>query len=549
MQLARCSLAHPERDTNRLLAKKLKLSLEVERSHLEGFPHIPILPLRNWFQFFIENSCMHILHGLRQPHPKREEDILEAFWGNYRDLCPNHQVFQQEAEGKLELRRAIPLLVHGDEGRGRRHVGHFVLSFHSILGQGFQKMKRKRSWARMLCNFEGHSFTTRFLLATMRKRDYSDQMSGVWEALMDTVALECRFMWETGVADMQNKRYWGIVVSIVGDWPFLHKCAGFSRSFNTVQKRVTVRNPPQGLCHLCQAGQNDYPFEQIATKRPAWVRTMFQQDPFVQTSPFEVNLLHELGKAPDIWAFDWFHTMHLGVLRVWLGSVLALLSQQEPFGSIDDRFAALSKKYKDWCHENRKTSFIAKISKESINWEKTSLFPTGSWHKGALSTILMEYCEARFLQETFPNEELLGLAAQGTFAIQRLSRFLYRSEVWLTPSESKLASDLGAQFLRRFDQAATLSRSQGRCFFVFQPKIHVLHHFVVAFAEAYTRGVKALNPLSRSCQQSEDFIGRPSRVSRRVTPRTPALHRIMDRYLQSAYSHFIRAQYLVRSGS
>lgn len=36
--------------------------------------------------------------------------------------------------------------------------------------------------------------------------------------------------------------------------------------------------------------------------------------------------------------------MHLGVLKSYLGSVLALLSEQEPHGSIDYRFQALSGK-------------------------------------------------------------------------------------------------------------------------------------------------------------------------------------------------------------
>jgi hypothetical protein len=62
---------------------------------------------------------------------------------------------------------------------------------------------------------------------------------------------------------------------------------------------------------MCKAGQSEYPFEQIETRRPAWLATEFVQDPFLLPSPFATHLLHEPGKEACLWNFDWFHTMHL----------------------------------------------------------------------------------------------------------------------------------------------------------------------------------------------------------------------------------------------
>ena len=273
---------------------------------------------------------------------------------------------------------------------------------------------------------------------------------------------------------------------------------------------------------------------------------MFAEDPFVLPNPLAMSLLHEPGKEASLWCFDWFHTMHLGVLRNFIGSVLALLSDEEPQSNVDLRFAALSARYRRWCHSNSRRAHITKLTKESIGWEKTTTFPSAIWHKGALSTVVMDFLEARFAEDTFAHQPLLQMASEACNAIQRCARILYRSEVWLSPSVCKLVSELGFQFLRRYSQMASLANSQNRCLFVFQPKIHCLHHFMVELMEAHQANVKGLNPMALSCQQSEDFIGRPARLSRRVTAQRPVLHRIMDRYLQATYHMFLQNRILIR---
>ena len=70
LNIARCSKTNPERDVHRVLVNKFTLSLQVGRAQLGDLKHIPILPIKNWFVFFSGNSCMHILHGLHQPHPE-----------------------------------------------------------------------------------------------------------------------------------------------------------------------------------------------------------------------------------------------------------------------------------------------------------------------------------------------------------------------------------------------------------------------------------------------------------------------------------------------
>lgn len=542
LDVSRCSLSNPERDTHRVLVGKFGLAIDVKRSHdIAGCPDIPLIRMRSWFDFFLKNSCMHILTGLKQSHPARETAILSGFWRNFKELHPNHQVFQLEAAGVVSLAQAIPLLLHGDEGRGRRHTAHFVLSMHGMLGLGFEKMsKRSKKWARMEVNFSGHTFTNRFLLVSLRKRDYTDQNSATWAAVMNDVAEEvgnwCDMPLRIAISGHRSWNNWRLAVPA-------QKCC-----FYTViqqHSRSTLRNPPKGICHLCHAGQLQYQFEQLETKRPDWMATLFNQDPFEFQNPLADHLLHEPGKAPAIWCFDWFHTMHLGVLKSFLASVLALMSEQEPDGSVDERFRSLTGKYKTFCSQNSHRVFISKISKEMLGWEKRSAFPNGTWHQGGLTTQLMNFVEFRFKTELFA-DPLLTMAAEACEAVQACSRYLYRSSLWLEPAQCKLVAELGFKFLRRYSQLASLAKSQDKCMFVLQPKVHCLHHFLLDLWSAFQRNVRGLNPLGMSCQPSEDFIGRPSRMSRRVTAQKPVLERILDRYCQSVYAHFVRQKYLVR---
>ena len=197
------------------------------------------------------------------------------------------------------------------------------------------------------------------------------------------------------------------MLHITGDWQFLHKSGSFSRSFHNCQKNK-VQQAGRGICHQCQAGQPHAPFEQIATRRPAWLQTEFVECAFEEPTPFRI-LPHVPGQLEAMWAFDFFHTWHLGVARVWIGSALAMLAQLQHGSSIDDRFAALSDQYKQWCFQHKCRAHIQKLTKDCIAWQKTTLFPCGTWHKGELTTVLMRFLEHVLTVERFPDEPLMEL--------------------------------------------------------------------------------------------------------------------------------------------
>lgn len=556
LDIARCNDTHSERDTHRVLVKKYGLALGIERSRLttkDPEVDIPVLKLRSWFQYMLGNNCLHIMTGLMRPDVKRERAILRRFWALYKTWDPEHDVFAKEARGELCLERCIPLCLHGDEGRSRKHSPFMILSFYSMLGRGVCVEKRKRRkptlkrYLKLQPNFKGHSYTSRFLFTALRKKDYVEKKAFVWTSVLEEAAQESMFMFDSGVQDDVGTVHWGVLLAITGDWPFLHKSGQFKRSFNNIQKRIAQRRLPAGICHLCRAGQVDIQFEQIATRRPSWIQTLHQEDPFEVPSPF-IRGPHTQGKLPALFHFDVFHTWHLGVSKNFLGSVLALMSEQFPQGNIEERFDALTGMYRGWCNRTKRRCHVLKLSKELLQWNTLRDYPTGSWHKGALSTVLMDFVEWRFKNERFDNEPLLVKAMEACFAIQAAIRGMYMGDLFLSHQESLHIGQNGLKFLRRYADLAADAASQGRNHFILQPKIHILHHWMVDLHKAGEEGRVALNPIGTSCQQNEDFIGRGSRLSRKVTARGPVLHRVLDRYLQAAYAKWIDCKYLVRPG-
>ena len=335
-----------------------------------------------------------------------------------------------------------------------------------------------------------------------------------------------------------------MLIGITGDWPWLHKSAGFKRSFHNAQKRKN-QVVAHGICHECKAGQHGVPFEQVGTKRPLWTQTCFQEDPFWEISPFRI-VPHVQSKLPAMWVWDFFHCWHLGIAKRFIGSALVLLSMVEPGSNVDDRFCSLSDRYIEWCSSTKHRSHIQKISKECIAWPTTGAYPCGIWHKGELTTVMMKFLESTFIERSFPGEPLLELVRQATIAINSAIRVMYKADLWLTRSQCHEVAGNGLRFLRRYEELARQSMDRNMNLFEFAPKIHPLQKIFLRLHWGSEQNIDQLNPLWVSVQQCEDFIGRPSRLSRRVAGGQTSTERVLDRYLMACYPQWIAAGFLIR---
>eukprot|EP00435_Cladocopium_sp_Y103_P074682 s2_g50.t1 len=556
VDLAGCTEKNSERDSGRVLVKKLKLSLDIPKTYLttqdESFK-LPVLRMRSWVEYILRNNCWHVLTGLVRPDPPREKAILKEFWRMHEKMYPNHPIFQMQREGKLLLERTAPCVVHGDEGRGRKRSAFMCLNFHSLLGRGLRPEKEfakktqkkvQKPYLKQKLNFIGHSLTHRFLLASMPKKYYTGDNEHVWEALVQDLASEIQHMYTCGVTSPQGEKHWIMTLNVVGDWPFLQRSGLLTRTFNNVQKRVNNRADYAPVCHLCCAGKANIPYEEIHTRNPKWLATMHQVSPF-RSPPALLSIPHCNGEAAAIWAFDLFHSWHLGGARNFLGSVLALLSGREQAGSIDERFELLTKRYLEWCKSTSTVSQVSKLTKECIQWPKTTVYPSGGWHKGALSTNLMHFFKFLVETEDFSDMLMLVKCGEAAKAINNFLRGLYTSDLWLQPNDAVKFGQLGMQFLRRYSALASEAHQNNQALFILQPKLHVLHHCFLSLIHFGQQNIAVLSPLAFSVQPDEDFVGRPSRLSRRVSART-VIDRVLTRYMQACFEHWVSAGWIVR---
>lgn len=555
VELAKRKLENSEMDCHRLMAKKHRLSLPVDKDYLDTKAknkslRIPFLRFRNWMKFVLENNCMHIFSGLVKPDRKREGDIWEAFWQRYEKQHRSHPIYQLARDGKVKLRNCVGVLLHGDEGRSRKRQAFLLLNLHSPLGRGVEvglQRATKREYLKMLPNFVGHSYTNRFLVSAIPKAQYTGENSFVFDLLLDKVAEELCHMSSVGV-QQDGETYHAFCLGGVGDWPWLVKSGNLQRSFMNVEKHKEEHGAGQrqrqdcrGICHLCQAGQPGWPYEQIGSRHPTWEASICAESPFDGQNPLEA-IPHPVDEFPFFYHFDLFHCWHLGMAKHYLGSMLALLSGLEDGGNIDLRFNQLTDKYLRWCSENGRTAHCLRIMKEHIQRISTSHYPQGTWHKGDLSTSLMLWVEARYLSENW-QDETLALAGQAAVAINGCIRLLYSGGAWLSPNEARECGDLGLRFLRRYNRLACMAFQEQKRFWLVMPKAHALHHIFLGLVKGSELG-PTLSPIVTSVQQDEDFIGRGSRLSRHVS-QAQCSERVVDRYLQATFPQYMQCGLLV----
>ncbi|CAE7721437.1 unnamed protein product [Symbiodinium microadriaticum] len=557
LPLAKISEDHSEKGSHSLLSKKLGLALpipliETPSECIHGTAaRIPRISIKGWVEYFLKHNHWHILAGLRKPDKVREQKIWKAWWERYRVHDPAHAIFEAADKGQVDLCRTAAVVLHGDEGKGRRRQAFFVLSFHSVLGRGTNQSvpskqvlskatkKVRKPYLKMNLNFKGHSFTTRFVTGVLPRAAYGDQDIHFFD-LLSAAYEDAKFLGTVGLEDRQGNKYWLCCLKTIGDWPFLAKAGALQRTYANAVK--SINQVASGICHLCEAGCAHAPFEQIETRRPKWLSTLGASSPFKHW-PAAVAIVQNRQTLAEHFAFDLFHTFHLGVGKYFVASVLAILSTLESGGSVELRFQQLTAKYREWCRRSGRTMFVSKLTKDLITWEATSDYPKGTWFKGNLTTTLLEWIESLDGSVT---DSMLVLALDATKAINRFFRILYSEGVWLEVETAAETGELLSKFLRRYGELAKQAHFDDVTLWPLPPKLHPLQHFAIELLACARGGRAAMNPLTYSTQMSEDLVGRPSRLSRRVATRL-VVGRTLERYLSSAYSEFVRAGLLIET--
>ena len=542
LELSHIPEKHSETAGFELMANQAGLALPLPLTMLdEGFP---VIRLRDWATMLAEKHLLHVLVGLRKRDFPREAAILKGFWHLYKQLYPSQTIFEKFQQGCLRAESTFPLMLHGDEGRGRRRQGFLVLNYHSALGRGTQDQidaKTFRPYVKLALNFLGSSLTTRLLHCGLPKKLY--QEAGVFDAAMENAVAEAEHMITEGVVEPYTQRkVWFAVLNVCGDWSWLHKCGNLMRSYNNVAKRAGDQQG--GICHRCCAGFPGVPWESLHERNPAWLSTTFSESAFTSV-PAICRLGHIPGEEERLLAFDIFHCFHLGVGKSMVGSAVALLSQHHAGRNVDERFGSVESSFFAWCAANKRPAGIHKVAKETFLWPSTAEYPQAGWFKASLTTTFCKFLESTLCGSDWSHEPMLEKAGEAFAAINACLAALYTENVFIPADRAVVIAENGLKFLRRLAWLAKEAVKQQRALWLLTPKAHALHHlFLEDMLKPALEGRQPLNVLLFSTQLDEDFVGKQSRVSRRTDPRTVS-KRCLERFLQSSYAEYVKARYII----
>ena len=304
---------------------------------------------------------------------------LRLFWDRWGYLHPNHEIFQ--IRDRESMGRTLPMLVHGDEGRGPKRQAVMCLSAASILGQGVAtKSKRANRSDVQLMNYIGHTFATRFLLGVLPKKAYENRPAA-FHQFIEKFAEDLRCLATDGViSPITGKTHYVAMLHIKGDWPFLAKVGELNRSFSNQPKHASSQKPCTGICHYCLAGRPGFPFEDMSMDAE-WQFSMGIEQPIPHDDTFPESFL----------AADPFHTWHLGEGRNFVSNCVKMMLAEAPAGNVETKLDWLFLDYQQYCKSHRRQCYAVRFNANLFRIGND--FPTGSWTKGNFTTSLVKWVD------------------------------------------------------------------------------------------------------------------------------------------------------------
>ena len=543
--------AHAERFVQKLFEKHgLSIPIEVvTREHaVEDVTNKRITTYhcdpKSWVKFMLEEELS------KGAGP---EAYFRSFWEVYRLSHPEHELFQDARN--LDPSRVLPLYLHGDEGRSQKKTSYLVVSMESPISLntkacykraciceselagmqhlptfGEEKPDLLPPSARgplddMWTNFSGHSFLTRRLLFGLGGW-VAKKNPHVAESLLAEIAQSFRDLFLSGI-DIRGRRFFAALAGVKGDMDFHRKYFFLERSYNHVGKS----KGPGFICHCCMASVGgEFPFEELS-EQPKWLESEFKERPWpadqvpaLSTIPFDARFPEKMIVA------DPFHVVKLGVARDLIGGSIVFLARKGFFdfdGCSKDFVKRLERGFSCfnlWCQVNKEYPRLKGFNKGNLNVKN---FLSAPWINscGSDSMALLKWlCWFLALMIHRPRVPgfgpLLDCMLLTCEAGIKMFRIMNSHRLVLRRPCARLLYVTIMRFLRGYRRLSVSVLELRIRAFMFKPKTHTLHHMAVAIRTSLIRGhPAAFNPQVASCDINEDFIGRVSRLSRKVNVR------------------------------
>lgn len=364
------------------------------------------------------------------------------------------------------------------------------------------------------------------------------------EKLLLEVSLNLKELFEKGVTLSNGTVVYAAVVSIKGDMDFHKKVMNLTRSYSNLGRVNQI-----AICHACLAGKAEYPFEDFS-ETPLWSQTCYisrpwESDPYLTLIPID-KLAHERALQGDM-----MHILKLGIGRDIVGSVRIILLRKG-FFDFDDmskdirfRFQRAYSSFNLYCQAQGKSAGLRSFSKAFFNMSSLVSAPWANSKASDTILLLQWLVFVLKLQISTPHVDgynsLLSQMLQLCQSSLEL-RMVHTHPLWL---ERDCATHLYVSMMTVLRAYAFLGKRTMEFnirAFIQKPKLHALHHIAFGLKTQLLSGaLLIMNPQINGCDVNEDYLGRISRLSRRVGFRMCDLH-VCERY-------FLKVSSLLRQRS
>ena len=579
--------SHGERDAQRVF-RKFGLTLAVPICNLsipatpESSPTtLPVLKVSEYLQLLLRRHSKLLFSGAQ--FGKDSQALCTSFWTEYRQFHSDHAVYESFA--KEDWGNIIPLCLHGDKGRTKVKQPIFNFSFESVFGLPSEIRKKsdlrksqdeghmaqtcgERARAQLvpdacldytMCpkrrklnsgdavlqtphNGKGHTFLSRFLITAIPSKAYKNHpnlISEFLKVLKDDMCLAFE-----GLQPFQGGPVVrAALVGIKGDFEFHLEVGEFSRSYRNVGSKNELP-----FCPECLAGTPGIPGFEFHSQ-PKWLASCYSSNPW-STPPLLSQIPFGKTQQAALYRRDAFHTIKFGFLKDVAAGVIVWLAELQFFDapgdsvSLESRLERAFSRFKMWQLAASKTCSLRKFSKANLHKEtaKHYAFLGGKGSDSVVCCMFLEVYLKLCIQETREHKELLEAMLETIQGALTYMGIYSSHPLFLPKCCAQLLLISGKRLLHGYGYLASKCMSQNRCLFKLRPKVHYFHHFLVDLERELLKGKPTLLNYAAifNCEANEDWIGRISRISRRVSPRLPT-QRTIERYLTSCRLLFKRA--------
>ena len=408
--LASVSLSHSESGAHKVFDEYgCNVDIKLSYMKLPTGEELPYIPTSDWLRYLMKTDTLEYLTG--EPNKMKREALLLEFWSRYSELNGSHPVYQEALAGRLQLHEAIPVLHHGDEGRGFKRSGVLIISTHGLLGRGCHKGVKFNRPAPMspddpLClNMIGHSLTRQYVYTVVPCVVYKDAVEN-FDHILDLYAQEMRSLFYDGIS-CGEQRIHLVCLNIKGDNVYLSKAGKMERAFTRMPRAASSQKAAAGVCWLCLGGKEDHafpvPYEDLAPNA-AWMKTCNEIVAWRVPGKL-LQIPHARDQQGSFYSIDMFHAFHLGVGKQYISSALATLLQSDKIAgsSVPIKLVTLTNDLKTWCRKNHESPYIAGFTVDLLNLKSTRETPAGGWSKAHTTTVVMKWLQ-NYLARTFSDD-------------------------------------------------------------------------------------------------------------------------------------------------